>query len=82
MTMPNVPGGGGTSTVILETDVTVRQEAGTETKHAELKVTSLKAMIDQSGTLVTFDSANPALTDPSIREGMTCLHGTGPHPRL
>lgn len=75
MTMPNAPGGGGTSTVILEPDVTVRQEAGTETKHAELKVTSVKAMVDRGGNLVTFDSANPALAEPTLREGLSILTG-------
>ena len=76
MTMPGLPGGGGqTTTVIQQMDVTVSKEAGTDRKLAEMKFVAIKAMMNTAGQLMTYDSTDPAMSQPMLQQTFGALLG-------
>jgi hypothetical protein len=73
MTMPPVPGlpgvgGPQSSTMIMHTDVTVRKEPGTDRKLAEMKITGIKTMMNANGQIKTYDSNDPAMSEPELQQ--------------
>lgn len=66
-------GGDQISALVMQVDVTVRKEAGTGAKHAELSIASLKGVFDHDGKLTTYDSASPAMSDPDIQQELGFL---------
>ena len=76
MTMPGLPGGGGqTTTVIQQMDITVSKEPGTDRKLAEMKFAAIKAMINTAGQLMTYDSTDPAMSQPMLQQAFGALLG-------
>lgn len=76
MTMAGLPGGGEQSTtVIQQMDVTVRKEAGSERKLAEMKFSAIKAMMNMAGQLMTYDSTDPAMSQPMLQQAFGALLG-------
>lgn len=76
MTMAGLPGGGvQTTSVIQQIDVTVRKEAGSERKLAEMKFTAIKAMMNMAGQLMTYDSTDPAMSQPMLQQAFGALVG-------
>jgi len=76
VTVPGVPGGGEQNTsVIQQMDVTVRREEGTGRKLAEMKYSAIKAMMNMAGQLMTYDSTDPALSQPMLQQAFGALLG-------
>jgi hypothetical protein len=76
MTMPGMPAGGGqTTTVIQQMDITVSKEPGTDRKLAEMKFAAIKAMINTAGQLMTYDSTDPAMSQPMLQQTFGALLG-------
>jgi hypothetical protein len=76
MTMPGMPGGGGqTTTVIQQMDITVSKEPGTDRKLAAMKFAAIKAMINTAGQLMTYDSTDPAMSQPMLQQTFGALLG-------
>jgi hypothetical protein len=76
MSMPGMPGGGGqTTTVIQQMDITVTKEPGTDRKLAEMKFAAIKAMMNTAGQLMTYDSTDPAMSQPMLQQTFGTLLG-------
>lgn len=74
--MPGMPGDGRqTTTVIQQLDVTVRKEPGTERRLAEMKFSATKAMVSMGDQLLTYDSADPAMSTPALQQAFGALLG-------
>jgi hypothetical protein len=76
MSAPAIPGAGGqTTTVIQQLDITVSKEPGTDRKLAEMKFAAIKAMINAAGQLMTYDSTDPAMSQPMLQQAFGALLG-------
>ena len=76
---PNgVPGGGGPPTInaIVLLDLTVSTAPDdAKLKHVHLSPASIKVLVDSDGKLMTFDSADPTMSEPVFHQQMKPLVG-------
>src|SRR3954467_2643566 len=73
-TAPGLPGGGSqTTNVIQGLDVTVSKQDGTDRKLVAMKVASIKAMMNIAGQLMTYDSTDPAMSQPMLQQAFGAL---------
>lgn len=76
MTVPGLPGGGTQNTNVTQAmDVTVTKEPGTERKLAEMKIASVKAIITMGDQLMTYDSQDPAMSQPMLQQAFGAIVG-------
>jgi hypothetical protein len=75
MTMPGLPGGGQNSSVIQQMDITVTKEPGSDRKLAEMKYVAVKAMMNMGGQLMTYDSTDPAMSQPMLQQAFGAIIG-------
>jgi hypothetical protein len=73
---PALPGGGSQSTNIIQNiEVLVTKQDGTDRKLVAMKVASIKAMMNVAGQLMTYDSADPAMSQPQLQQAFGALVG-------
>ncbi len=78
MNAPGAPvGGPQTSSMIMMMDADVRKEAGSDRKLVTMKFVSIKAMMSMGGEIKTYDSADPAMSEPEFQQVFGALSGKG-----
>lgn len=63
------------TSIIQEITIQVTKEAGTGKKLAEVKFVSIKAMITSGGEISTYDSTDPAMSQPFLQQAFGTMAG-------
>jgi hypothetical protein len=75
MDVPGLPGGGQNTNLIQFMDIIVRKEPKTDRKLLDLKITAIKALMNIGGKPMTFDSNDPAMSEPMLQQAFGALLG-------